>query len=134
MVSCLNMYLYIFVLHFVHEIVIIYLTEKTFLIPFIFLFPFLLIESCQLEKDLREVRFEISEVKFSSERKLSEAHALETGLEEKYLEIEARMHAADAKLAEAGRRNSETNRKLEDIEARERKLQRDCLSLTSEYV
>ncbi|CAL9762611.1 unnamed protein product [Musa acuminata subsp. burmannicoides] len=85
-----------------------------------------------LEKDLREVRFEISEVKFSSERKLSEAHALETGLEEKYLEIEARMHAADAKLAEAGRRNSETNRKLEDIEARERKLQRDYLSLTSE--
>ncbi|WOL02899.1 hypothetical protein Cni_G11618 [Canna indica] len=85
-----------------------------------------------LEKDLREVRSQIAEAKFTSEKKLAEAQALESGLEEKYLEIEGKAHAADAKLAEANRKISEINRKLDDVEARERKLQKEYLSLTSE--
>ena len=81
----------------------------------------------QLEKALREMRSELAEVKFTSDKKLDDAHALEIGLEEKYLEVEQKLHAADAKLAEASRKSSDVDRKLEDVEAREHKLQKAYL-------
>lgn len=87
----------------------------------------------QLEKALREMHSELAEVKFTSDKKLDDAHALEAGLEEKYLEVEQKLHSADAKLAEASRKSSVANRKLEDVEAREHKLQKEYLSLSSEY-
>ncbi|KAJ6795590.1 protein CROWDED NUCLEI 1-like isoform X1 [Iris pallida] len=85
-----------------------------------------------MEKALREMRAEIAEVKFTSDNRLAEANVLETSLEEKRLEVERKLHSADAKLAEATRRTSEIDRKLVDVEARERKLQRDLLSLNTE--
>lgn len=87
----------------------------------------------QLEKALREMRAQTAEVKFTSDRKLVEAHALEASLEERSLEVEQKLHAADAKLAEASRKSSEIERKLEEVEARERKIQRDYVSLDNEY-
>lgn len=87
----------------------------------------------QLEKALREMRTEISEAKFISEKKLADARALEANLEEKQLQIESRLHAADARLAEANRKNSEMDRNLEDLESREHKVQRDFSSLHNEY-
>ncbi|KAH7682707.1 Tropomyosin protein [Dioscorea alata] len=85
-----------------------------------------------LEKALREMRAQTAEVKFTSDRKLVEAHALEASLEERSLEVEQKLHAADAKLAEASRKSSEIERKLEEVEARERKIQRDYMSLDNE--
>ncbi|KAK8938774.1 putative nuclear matrix constituent protein 1-like protein [Platanthera zijinensis] len=85
-----------------------------------------------LEKALHEMRAEVSETKFISEKTLANAHALETSLEEKQLEIELRLRTADAKFAEADRKNSEIGRKLEDLEGREHKVQRELSSLNSE--
>ncbi|XP_042451737.1 nuclear matrix constituent protein 1a-like [Zingiber officinale] len=85
-----------------------------------------------LEKDLQDIRFQMAEIKFTSEKKLADSQALETGLEEHYLEIEAKAHAADAKLAEVNRKSSEIDRKLDDLEGLKRKLQKENLSLSSE--
>lgn len=87
----------------------------------------------QLEKALREMRAEISEAKFLSEKKLADARALEANIDEKKLQIESRLHAADARLAEANRKNSEMDRNLEDLESREHKVQRELSSLLNEY-
>ncbi|KAK8970156.1 putative nuclear matrix constituent protein 1-like protein [Platanthera guangdongensis] len=85
-----------------------------------------------LEKALHEMRAEVSETKFISEKTLANAHALETSLEEKQLEIELKLRTADAKFAEADRKNSEIGRKLEDLEGREHKVQRELSSLNAE--
>ncbi|KAK8913995.1 hypothetical protein KSP39_PZI023586 [Platanthera zijinensis] len=85
-----------------------------------------------LEKALHEMRAEIAEIKFTSEKKLSDAQALEASLEQKKMEIEAKVHAADSRLAESNRKNSEMARKLDDLEARECKLQREFSSLNIE--
>ncbi|XP_040377287.1 protein CROWDED NUCLEI 1 [Oryza brachyantha] len=85
-----------------------------------------------LEKALREIRGEIAEVKFMSEKKITDAQSLEASLEEKTLEVEGKLHAADAKLAEANRKKSQADRDLEEVEARQRRLEKEKLYFENE--
>jgi len=87
----------------------------------------------QLEKALRDIRAEIAEVKFTSEKKITDAQSLEANLEEKSLGIEGKLHAADAKLAEANRKKSQADRDLEEAEARQRRLEKEKLYFETEY-
>lgn len=87
----------------------------------------------QLEKALRNIREEIAEVKFTSEKKITDAQSLEASLEEKSLEIEGKLHAADARLAEANRKKSQADRDLEEAEARQRRLEKEKIYFETEY-
>ncbi|KAK1619177.1 hypothetical protein QYE76_024694 [Lolium multiflorum] len=86
-----------------------------------------------LEKAVREIREEIALVKFTSQKKMSDAQSLEANLEEKSLEIEAKLHAADAKLAEANRKKSQADRDLEEVETRQRRMEKEKLYFETEY-
>ncbi|CAH8327068.1 unnamed protein product [Eruca vesicaria subsp. sativa] len=86
----------------------------------------------ELERDLKYLQQEHSEVKTTSEVKLAEANALVMGIKEKALEVERERAVAEEKLSVVSRKSSELERKLKDVETREKVLQRERLSLATE--
>lgn len=76
---------------------------------------------------------EHSEVKSTSEAKLAEANALVMGLKDHSLEVDRKRAVSEENLAVISRKSSELERKLKDVETREKVLQRDHLSLVTEY-
>lgn len=87
----------------------------------------------QLERDLKYLQQEHTEVKSTSEAKLAEANALVMGIKEKALEVDKERAIAEEKLSVINRKSSELERKLKDVETREKVLQRERLSLATEY-
>ncbi|KAJ0242840.1 Protein CROWDED NUCLEI 3 [Hirschfeldia incana] len=86
----------------------------------------------ELERDLKYLQQEYSEVKTSSEAKLAEANDLVMGIKEKALEVDKERAVAEEKLSVVSRKSSELERKLKDVETREKVLQRERLSLATE--
>lgn len=87
----------------------------------------------QLEKALCEMHEEHAQIKHMSESKLAAADALVLGIKGKSLEINERLHAAEAKLDEVNWKSSELELRLGEVEARESVLQKEHLSLSTEY-
>lgn len=83
---------------------------------------------------MKYLRQEYSEVKSTSEAKLAEANDLVMGIKEKALEVDRERVIAEEKLSVVSRKSSELERKLKDVETREKVLQRERLSLATEYV
>ncbi|XP_065880190.1 nuclear matrix constituent protein 1 [Euphorbia lathyris] len=89
-------------------------------------------KATELQRVLRDLQQEHTQIKHASDSNLTDAKALAVGMEDRSLEVEARVCAAGAKLDELNHKNSELDRKLEEVEARENVLQRERLSLKAE--
>uniref|UniRef100_A0ACD6AMT5 Uncharacterized protein n=1 Tax=Avena sativa TaxID=4498 RepID=A0ACD6AMT5_AVESA len=86
-----------------------------------------------LEKALREMRSEIAEVKFVSEKKIGDVNSFQANIDEKSLLLDKKLNAADAKLAEANLTVSHADKKIKDIEARQCRYEKEKLCYETEW-
>ncbi|WCJ35695.1 Nuclear matrix constituent protein 1 [Euphorbia peplus] len=89
-------------------------------------------KATELQRVLRDLQEEHTQIKHASDSNLADANVLAVGIEERSLEVEARVRAAENKLDELNNKNSELDKKLEEVETREDILQRERLSLNAE--
>ena len=87
----------------------------------------------QLERALRAMQEEHDQVHSSSNTKLAEANALVDGIEVKSSVVNKKLHDAEAKLAEVNRKNAELDMKLRELETFESVMQKERLSIATEY-
>jgi len=87
----------------------------------------------QLERSLCELQEELARVQSSSHTKLDEANALVDGIEEKSSTVNKKLLDAEAKLVEVNQKNEELDMKLREMEVRESLLQKEHLSVATEY-
>nr|XP_051203533.1 nuclear matrix constituent protein 1a-like isoform X2 [Lolium perenne] len=89
--------------------------------------------AADLEKALHEMRSEIAEVKFVSQKKISGANSFQTNIDENSLLIKKKLSAANAKLAEANLMMSHADKKMEDIEAHQHRCEKEKLCYETEW-
>ncbi|KAM0897060.1 hypothetical protein ACQ4PT_022836 [Festuca glaucescens] len=86
-----------------------------------------------LEKALHEMRSEIAEVKFVSQKKISGANSFQANIDENSLLIKKKLSAADVKLAEANLMMSHADKKMKDIEAHQHRCEKENLCYETEW-
>lgn len=77
---------------------------------------------------------EFVQVQTSSHMKLDKANALVDGIEEKSSAVNKKLQDAEARLAEVNQKNADLDMKLREVEVRESLLQKERLSVVTEYV
>ncbi|XP_061339258.1 protein CROWDED NUCLEI 3 [Gastrolobium bilobum] len=85
-----------------------------------------------LERALRAMQEEHTQVQSSSHTKLAEANALVDGIEEKSSAVNKKLHDAEATLAEVNRERAELDTKLREVEFRESLVQKERLSIAAD--
>ncbi|XP_071680191.1 uncharacterized protein [Lolium perenne] len=86
-----------------------------------------------LEKALHEMRSEIAEVKFVSQKNISGANSLQANKDEKSLLIKKKLSAADGKLEEANLMMSHADKKIKDIKTHQRRCEKEKLCYETEW-
>jgi septal ring factor EnvC (AmiA/AmiB activator) len=88
----------------------------------------------QLEKALKEVQADESEVRQAADKQLAQARELVASIEERSVQADLKLAQVQVVRADANRKLQESERCLQEVEAREVALRRERHSLMAEYV
>lgn len=88
----------------------------------------------QLEKALKEIQVDESEVRQAADKQLAQARELVASIEERSVQADLKLAQVQVVRADANRKLQEAEHKLQELEAREVALRRERHSLMAEYV